>query len=67
MADRVIIFGARPGRVKDVLRIELGRPRSLAAKRDKRFLEYEDYVWGQIEEEVKKTMIADQVVHNIDN
>ena len=67
LADRVIIFGARPGRVKDVLRIELGRPRSLAAKRDKRFLEYEDYVWGQIEEEVKKTMIADQVVHNIDN
>jgi hypothetical protein len=30
-------------------------------------LELEDYVWGQIEEEVRKTMIADQVVHNIDD
>src|ERR1043166_1226356 len=67
LADRVIIFGARPGRVKDVLRIALARPRPLAANREKRFLEYEDYVWSQIEEEVRKTMIADQVVHNIDN
>jgi NitT/TauT family transport system ATP-binding protein len=66
LADRLIIFGARPGRVKDVVKIDIPRPRQLAAKRDKKFLEYEDYVWTQIEEEVKKTMLADQVVHNID-
>jgi NitT/TauT family transport system ATP-binding protein len=67
LADRVIIFGARPGRVKDVMKVDIPRPRTLAAKRDKKFLEYEDYVWGQIEEEVRKTMIADQVVHSIDD
>lgn len=67
LADRVIIFGARPGRVKDVMKVDMPRPRTLAAKRDKKFLEYEDYVWGQIEEEVRKTMIADQVVHSIDD
>jgi NitT/TauT family transport system ATP-binding protein len=67
LADRVIIFGARPGRVKDVMKVDIPRPRTLAAKRDKKFLEYEDYVWGQIEEEVRKTMIADQVVHSIND
>ncbi|MEK6601737.1 MAG: ABC transporter ATP-binding protein [Candidatus Binatota bacterium] len=66
LADRVIVFGARPGRVKDVLKIDIPRPRKLAVKRDKQFLEYEDKLWNLIEEEVKKTMVADQVVHNID-
>jgi NitT/TauT family transport system ATP-binding protein len=65
LADRVIIFGARPGRVKDVLKIDIPRPRNLAVKRSKQFLEYEDYLWGQIEEEVRKTMAADQVIHDI--
>lgn len=65
LADRVIIFCARPGKVKDILRVEIPRPRPLAAKRDKKFLEYEDYVWNQIEEEVRKTMLADRVVRDI--
>ncbi|HEU4343072.1 MAG TPA: ABC transporter ATP-binding protein [Candidatus Binatia bacterium] len=66
LADRVIVFGARPGRVKESIRIDIPRPRKLAVKRDKKFLEYEDYLWNLIEEEVKKTMVADQVLHNID-
>lgn len=67
LADRVIVFGARPGRVKETIKIDIPRPRELAVKREKKFLEYEDHLWGLIEEEVKKTMIADQVVHNINN
>ena len=67
LADRVIVFGARPGRVKEMLKIELPRPRDLSIKRDPKFLEYEDQLWTLIEEEVKKTMIQDQVVHNINN
>ncbi|MBI2998275.1 MAG: ABC transporter ATP-binding protein [Deltaproteobacteria bacterium] len=66
LGDRLIIFCARPGKVKDALKLDLPRPRGLAVKRSKQFLEYEDYVWNQIEEEVKKTMAADQVVFNID-
>jgi NitT/TauT family transport system ATP-binding protein len=65
LADRVIIFGARPGKVKDVLKIDLPRPRPLAVKRSKQFLEYEDHLWVRIEEEVRKTMAADQLVHDI--
>jgi len=67
LADRVIVFGARPGRVKETIKIDIPRPRELAVKREKKFLEYEDHLWTLIEEEVKKTMIADQVVHNINN
>lgn len=65
LADRVIVFGARPGRVKEMIKIDIPRPRPLAVKREKKFLEYEDHLWSLIEEEVKKTMIADQVTHNI--
>jgi len=65
LADRVIVFAARPGRVKATLKIDIPRPRELSIKRDASFLKYEDEVWNLIEEEVKKTMIQDQVVHNI--
>ena len=67
LADRVIVFGARPGKVKETIKIDIPRPRELSVKRDPKFLKYEDHLWGLIEEEVKKTMIADQVVHNINN
>ncbi len=67
LADRVIVFAARPGRVKATIKIDIPRPRELAVKRDPRFLKYEDEVWNLIEEEVKKTMIQDQVVHNIND
>ena len=65
LADRVFVFGSRPGKVKDVVKVDIPRPRTLAVKRDKKFLEYEDYLWGKIEEEVRKTMVADQVIHDI--
>jgi NitT/TauT family transport system ATP-binding protein len=67
LADRVIVFGARPGKVKEMIKIDLPRPRDLSIKRDPRFLQYEDTLWKLIEDEVKKTMIQDQVVHNIDS
>lgn len=53
LADRVIVFSARPGRVKQVLDIGLPRPRSLSVKREQRFLDYEDRIWASIAEEVQ--------------
>ena len=67
LADRVIVFGARPGKVKEMIKIDLPRPRDLSIKRDPKFLQYEDRLWSLIEEEVKKTMLQDQVVRNINN
>ena len=49
----MIVFSARPGRVKQVLDIDLPRPRSLHVKREQRFLDYEDQIWSSIEEEVR--------------
>lgn len=51
LADRVAVMSARPGRVKRVFDIPFGRPRTLALKRDPRFLEIEDAIWQLIEEE----------------
>ncbi|GAC1456920.1 MAG: ABC transporter ATP-binding protein [Candidatus Limnocylindrales bacterium] len=52
LADRVVVFTRRPGRVKEVLDIELARPRDLRIKRDPKFLGYEDRVWESIQEEL---------------
>lgn len=52
LADRVVVFSARPGRVKAVFDVPLERPRALSLKRDRRFLELEDPVWRLLQEEV---------------
>ncbi len=51
LADRVVVLGARPGRVKAVFDVPFGRPRPLALKRDPRFLELEDPIWRLLEVE----------------
>jgi NitT/TauT family transport system ATP-binding protein len=53
LADRVMVFTQRPGRVKACVNIDLPRPRELSIKREARFLAYEDEIWSQIEEEVR--------------
>jgi len=58
LADRVVVFSARPGRVRQIYEIDLPRPRSLSIKREQRFLAYEDAIWGCMEKEV---MAANQV------
>jgi NitT/TauT family transport system ATP-binding protein len=51
LSDRVAIFTARPGRVKEVVDIDLPRPRDLTVKRHSRFHELEDYIWNSIQSE----------------
>jgi NitT/TauT family transport system ATP-binding protein len=51
LSDRVIVFSARPGRVKETVDISLDRPRSLKLKRDPRFHAYEDRIWSLIQED----------------
>ncbi|HZP95391.1 MAG TPA: ABC transporter ATP-binding protein [Candidatus Limnocylindria bacterium] len=52
LADRVIVFTKRPGRVKCEIRVDIPRPRSLRVKRDPKFVAYEDQIWESIEEEL---------------
>ncbi len=51
LADRVAVMSSRPGRLKAIFEIPFGRPRTLALKRDSKFLEIEDSIWQLIEEE----------------
>ncbi|HEX3246007.1 MAG TPA: ABC transporter ATP-binding protein [Chloroflexota bacterium] len=59
LADRVVVFTARPGRIKQNLEIALPRPRDLRIKRDAHFLEYEDFIWSTLEEEVNAAVLAE--------
>jgi NitT/TauT family transport system ATP-binding protein len=57
LADRVCVFGARPGRVREVMPVDLPRPRDLRIKRTPRFHELEDYVWNLIEDEARHGLL----------
>ena len=53
LSDRVIVFSHRPGRVRSEFAVPLARPRNIDIRSDHRFVELENLVWKQIEEEVK--------------
>jgi NitT/TauT family transport system ATP-binding protein len=59
LSDRVVVFSGRPGRVKDIITVDIERPRRLGIKRDPRFHALEDRIWGLIEEDVKGKLAAD--------
>ena len=54
LSDRVVVFTARPGRVRQILPVGLERPRRLSLKRDTRFQAIEDEVWTLIQEEARR-------------
>jgi len=56
LADRVLVFSFRPGRLTADIRIPFARPRELALKRSPEFLRYVDEVWKLIEDEVVAAM-----------
>ena len=58
LADRVLVFSFRPGRLTADIRIPFARPRELALKRSPEFLRYVDEVWKLIEDEVVAAMNA---------
>jgi NitT/TauT family transport system ATP-binding protein len=53
LSDRVVVFSGRPGSVKEIIPVEIERPRPLGVKRDARFHAIEDRIWRLIEEDVK--------------
>jgi NitT/TauT family transport system ATP-binding protein len=55
LANRVIVFSARPAEIKAVIDIELPPARTLAMKREPSFLALEQRVWQLIEEEAVRT------------
>jgi NitT/TauT family transport system ATP-binding protein len=56
LSDRVLVFTARPGRLKDEVVVDLPRPRRLSVKFTPEFARYCDHIWRLIEEEVRAAM-----------
>lgn len=48
LSDKVVIMGARPGHVTDVIDVDLPRPRTEATRRDPRFVELTGFVWDRL-------------------
>jgi NitT/TauT family transport system ATP-binding protein len=61
LADRVLVFARRPGRLREIVAIELPRPRALAIKRTAEFVRYVDHIWRLIEDDVRASVIEEKV------
>jgi NitT/TauT family transport system ATP-binding protein len=55
LSNRVVVFSARPARIKEIIEIDLPPTRTLAMKREAGFLALEQRVWRLIEEEAVHT------------
>ncbi len=55
LSDRVIVISHRPGTVRSEFQVRLPRPRTIEVRSNPRFVELENIVWKQIEEEVNAT------------
>ncbi len=60
LSDRVVVFSARPGRIRADIPIELPRPRELGLKRSMEFVRLVDEIWTLIEQEVRLGMTLAQ-------
>jgi NitT/TauT family transport system ATP-binding protein len=60
LSDRVLVFTVRPGRLKQVVDIDLPRPRDLRIKRTPEFVDYVEQIWRLIEEEVRQSVRPEQ-------
>lgn len=56
LGDRIVLLTRRPGRIKRVFTVELGRPRGLEARASPEFGALVDKIWAELREEVLQTM-----------
>src|ERR1700728_393649 len=57
LADRVLVFARRPGRIQEAVEIDLLRPRALGVKRTPEFVAYVDHIWKLIENDVRESVL----------
>lgn len=51
LGQRVVIMSARPGRIKDIIEVDIPYPRDQATKMSPRFLELKNNIWSQVYQE----------------
>ena len=58
LADQVVVFARHPGRIKEIIDIDLPRPRALPVKRTPAFARYVDHIWSLIEHDVRESALT---------
>ena len=56
LSDRVLVLARRPGRIQEMIDIDLPRPRPLSLKRSPEFVAYVDRIWTLIEKDVRASI-----------
>lgn len=51
LAERVVIMSARPGRIKEIVDIDIPYPRTQETKMSPEFLELKNHIWAQVYQE----------------
>lgn len=51
LGERVVIMSARPGRIKEIVNIDIPYPRDQKTKMSQRFTEVKNHIWSQVYEE----------------
>ena len=59
LSDRIFVFARRPGRINEIVEIDLPRPRPLSIKRTPEFVAYVDHIWKLIEEDVRASVLEE--------
>jgi NitT/TauT family transport system ATP-binding protein len=54
LGDRVVVLTARPGRIREEVKIDLPRPRGLEIKKSLQCHEYRNYIWDLIRSESRR-------------
>lgn len=52
LADRIVVLSTRPGRVKEIIPVDIERPRLLLVKRSPYFTDMVGHIWDSIQAEV---------------
>jgi NitT/TauT family transport system ATP-binding protein len=55
LSNRIVVFSARPARIKDIVAVDLPATRTLAMKHEPAFVALEQRIWRLIEEEAART------------
>jgi NitT/TauT family transport system ATP-binding protein len=58
LADRTVVMTTNPGRVREIVEVDLPRPRRYEMRSDERFIAVRDHVTGIVRAEAIKGMIA---------
>jgi len=56
LGDRVVVLSRRPGRILDIVKIDLSRPRREDLMTEKLYLKYVDWIWGYIKDQAQETL-----------